>query len=451
MIDLKSRKVAVLGFGVENLALVKFLVREGADVTVCDQNKENELLKEIKSLSIKMVLGEDYLEGLDSFEIVYRTPGLAYLNPKIQTAKNSGVIISSQTKLFFELCPAKIIGVTGTKGKGTTSTLIYQILKKSYKKGKVYLAGNIGSAPIEFIDDLTNEDIVVLEMSSFQLQDLEKSPHLSVVLNIACDHMDVHLNREEYVEAKTNIVRYQTKEDFAVINADYLTSFEFAAITPAQVYWFSRRKSVDQGVWVRNGEEFVLRTNNADQPICRTKEVILRGEHNWENISAAIAVAYLIGANIEDIGETVRNFPGLEHRLEYVNEFNNVKYYNDSFATTPETTMAAVNSFNEPIVLITGGSDKGADYLELGKVIAQSTVRVLISIGVTGPRIKKAALDAGFKGELIDNCQNIDEVMLMARQHAKSGDVVVLSPASASFDWFKNYKDRGNQFKERLK
>lgn len=452
--NLKNKKILLLGFGVENIALAKYLAHHGVRFSIADKKSRGEVqdAQELNDLPIdEFQGGENYLDGLVKFDIIFRSPGVPYLDSKIQQAIKGGVIVTSQIKYFFENCPAYTIGVTGTKGKGTTSTLIYEILKKSKVeslKSKVYLAGNIGKAPIEFLDQLTKDDIVVLELSSFQLQDLGQSPNIAVILDIKVDHLDIHKNREEYIEAKTNIVKYQKKEDFAVINADYLTSVEFAAMTKAQVYWFSRRKSVDQGAWVKNSETIYLRENVNDREISKTKDLTLRGEHNWENICAASLAAHLVGASLETIKNVVEKFPGLEHRLEFVREINGIKFYNDSFSTTSDTAIAAIKSFSQPIILIAGGSEKNADYKELGQAIDGSTVKTAILIGVTGPRIKSEIRDQNI--EIISNCQNIQEVIDTVKDKAKSGDVVLLSPASASFDWFNNYKERGKLFKEKV-
>lgn len=444
----EEKKIGILGLGEENIALVKFLINSGAkNLTICDSKSEADLsdyLDQIQDLNLEYKFGPDYLENLDRFDLVFRTPGLPFLTKEIQELIAKKIEVSSQTKLFFDLCPCPIIGVTGTKGKGTTSTLIYEIIKNAGKK--VYFGGNIGNAPIEFLKKLTTDCIVVLELSSFQLQDLKKSPHIGVVLNIASDHLDKHVDRDEYVEAKTSIVCRQKKNDFAVINADYLTSIEFASMTLGQVYWFSRRKSIDNGVWVKNKQEIVFEDEQGLQKIIDTKDILLRGEHNWENIAAASTASHLAGVDFEVIANTIKNFKGLEHRLEFVGEIDGVKFYNDSFSTTPETSIAAINSFSEPIIFLVGGSEKNADYKELGQAIDQSNVKTVILMGETGPRIKAEIRNQNI--EIVSDCQNLEQVMNKALEKAVSGDVVLLSPASASFGWFNNYKERGKQFKQ---
>ncbi|MFA6493365.1 MAG: UDP-N-acetylmuramoyl-L-alanine--D-glutamate ligase [Patescibacteria group bacterium] len=451
--NLKNQKVGILGLGQENSALLEFLYKKGINVTVCDKKEKGEAgehLEKIKNLPIQFRFGDNYLDNLEDFDVVFRTPGLPYLDSKISNALKAGVVVSSQIKLFFDLCPCPIVGVTGTKGKGTTTTLIYEILKKSSKfsglNSRVFLGGNIGTPPIEFLDKLQVDDVVVLELSSFQLQDLEKSPNIAIALDIKVDHLDYHKDKKEYVEAKTNIVRFQTKDDFAVINADYLTSIELAAATPAQVYWFSRRKSVDKGTWVKNKEEIILRDNDKDNFICKTNELTLRGEHNLENVCAAVTASYLAGADITSIGDSVRSFKGLEHRLEFIREFNGISFYNDSFSTTPDTTIAAVKSFSAPIILLVGGSEKNANYEELSEVISSSSVKKIINIGSTGEKIidliKRPSIN------IVKDIKTMDEAINLALDSAESGDVVLLSPASASFDRYKNYKERGELFKK---
>lgn len=436
-----------MGLGDENVALVSYLIKEGALVTVCDQKSREELkenLARLKNLDgIDYQLGEDYLDNLKNYDIIFRTPGLPYLHSKIREAKNSGAEISSQTKLFFARCPSPIIGVTGTKGKGTTTTLIGEILKQSGKH--VFVGGNIGQPPIEFLDQLKVNDLVILELSSFQLQDLKKSPHIAVVLDIKVDHLDYHSGPKEYIEAKKNIVDFQQDSDFAVICADYLTSFEFAAQTPAKVYYFSRRKSVDLGAFVLDGK-IILRTEDFEKEIIDIAKVQLRGSHNLENICAAVTAAYLAGADISSIQNTVAGFKGLEHRLELVGEVSGVKYYNDSFSTTPDTAIAAIKSFSEPIILFLGGSEKNADYRELADVITQSTVKMVVPIGLTADRIIKEISNP--KIEIISGIKSMSEAISLAQEKAQPGDVVILSPASASFDRYKNYQERGQLFKE---
>lgn len=445
--NLSDKKIAILGLGIEGEDGVKFLLSQGVDsknITVFDQKPLEELKEKISQLGIKNYqLGKDYLKnGLRNFDIIFRSPAFKLSMPEIVEAKKKGAIITSATKLFFDLCPGRIIGVTGTKGKGTTSSLIYQILKEAGKK--VFLAGNIGEPMLALLPKLNRESWVVLELSSFQLQDLEKSPYVAVVLFIVSEHLDYHKDFKEYLEAKANIVKYQKKSDFAVLNADNKNSAALAKLTPAKVFWFSRRKKVNGG-FVDKGKIFVF-----DQLVGEVKDLKIRGEHNWENVASAVTVGKILGVSLEKIRKAVFSFKGLEHRLELVAKIKGVSFYNDSFSTTPETTIAAVKSFNQPLILILGGSDKGSDYRQMAKEIVSSTVKTVVLIGQMAPKIKKELLVAGFKGKIIFRPKTMKEIVEKSFAEAKKGDVVLLSPACASFDMFKNYKDRGWQFKSNV-
>ncbi len=397
-----DKNIAILGLGEEGRDVLGWLKTNsrGCKIKVFDKIKETDLA---------------------GFEIVFRSPGFYRLSPMLIKAEKAGAVITSATKLFFALCPAKIIGVTGTKGKGTTATLIYEILKSSGKK--VYLAGNIGRPMLKLLPRLKPDDWVCLELSSFQLHDLTLSPHIAVVLNVTSDHLDVHKDIREYRLAKTNILRYQQASDYAVINADYKTTKKLAGLTPAKIHWFSR--------------------HHLDLDRSRVK---LRGEHNLENISAAMIAAGLAGAPKAIIVKTVYRFKGLEHRLELVRNVKGVTFYNDSFSTTPETAMAAVKSFSEPLTLILGGSEKGSDYRRLGRLIVKSkNVKTLILIGKTAPQIRAAV--RGFSGQMVNGLKDMRSIVKTAAKISRPNGVVVLSPACASFDMFLNYKDRGKQFK----
>lgn len=397
-----DKNIAVLGSG-----------KEGRDV--CGWLKTNS-----RGCRIKVF---DKIKAVDlaGFDIVFRSPGFYRYSPMIVKAETAGAIISSATKLFFDQCPAKIIAVTGTKGKGTTTSLIYQILQNDGQSA--YIAGNIGKPMLSLLPRLKAGDWVCLELSSFQLQDLTKSPHIAVVLNITSDHLDVHKSTKEYRGAKTSILKYQHPSDHAVLNVDYPVTKKMAVLTPARIHWFSGRRV------------------NLD--VTRIK---LRGEHNRENIAAAMAAAGLAGVAKENMTEAVYQFKGLEHRLELVRKVNAITFYNDSFSTTPETAIAAIKSFFEPMTIILGGSEKGSDYRRLGRVIvASKNVRNLILIGKTAGKIKAAV--SGFSGAIITGLTTMKAVVTIAGKISLPGSVVVLTPACASFDMFTDYQDRGNQFK----
>lgn len=444
--ELKKKKIAILGFGVNNQKLVDWMVRHNIeDITVCDRNKDLEILNS----SIKTILGEKYLSKLDKFDVVFRTPGIPYFSKEIQKAIDKGVEIYSQTKLFFDLCPGKIIGVTGTKGKGTTATLIYRIL--SNRENNVYLAGNIGVDPFEYLDKIRKEDYVVVELSSFQLQDLHKGPHIAVVLNITSDHLDHHKNVDEYIQAKSSIVTKQKDGDYTVINYDYESSMEFASKNNLSYdYFFSVKEDICPGTFVSKDQKIVFKgLEGSGENIVDVKDIKLVGRHNLENVCAAITACKILGSKNEDIKKQIMDFEGNEHRLEFVAEKEGIKYFNDSASTNPDTTEAAIKSFDSPIVLIAGGSSKGLSYTKLGKEISKSNIKTIFLIGDTASEIRKSIKNKGI--ELIDTKKKMLEIVDIARKKAKKGDIVLLSPASASFGLFENYQDRGKQFKDAVK
>jgi UDP-N-acetylmuramoylalanine--D-glutamate ligase len=421
----KGKKIALLGYGLEGHDVLEFLSKQGADITIYDQNENLDKSGGEAIPPSRWNTGENYLnDGLKDFDFIVRSPGVYRYIPEIVEAEKTGTKIISAIKIFFDECPASIIGVTGTKGKGTTSTLIYEILKADNRD--VYLSGNIGKPYLELLPKLTKDFWVVMEMSSFQLIDMEISPHISVVLNITEDHLDWHKDREEYVNAKKNIVKFQEPSDFAILNEEYETTKNFALVAKGKVVFFSK-KSLDKKF---------------------KEKLLLRGEHNLENIAAAVTVAKIVGVDEDKILQTVQLFKGLEHRLELVDTVNGITFYNDSFATGPQPTIAAINSFTEPETIILGGSDKGLDYQELGKVISgKENVKNVILIGSTAEKIEKS-----FGRNLSFSIYHLafasmTEIVKKAFEVSQKGGVVILSPASASFDMFKNYKDRGNQFK----
>lgn len=421
-----GKNVAVMGLGIEGKDAISFLLKRGAKITLFDRKAESELdFDGVDKEKINVVSGEDYLKnGLMNFDMIIRSPGVYRYLPEIVSAEEKGAEITSAIKIFFDEAPCKIIGVTGTKGKGTTSTLIYEILKKAGKD--VYLSGNIGKPSLALLPSLADNSWVVLEMSSFQLLDMDASPNIAVVLNITLDHMDWHKDRNEYVDAKKNIVRHQNASGFAVINEEYETSKSFAEVAGGQVIFFSK-SALDEKY---------------------KEDLLLRGEHNLENIAAAVATCRIVGIDEETILSVVRSFKGLEHRLELVAEVNGVCYYNDSFATGPQPAIAAINSFTEPETLILGGSDKGLDYKELGNVISNKiNVKNVILIGQIRNQIK-ANLQGGTLQIYDLGLSPMDDIVKKASEITPKGGVVILSPAAASFDMFKNYKDRGNQFKK---
>lgn len=487
--ELKNKKIAILGLGVEGIATAKYFLEHKIPFNVIDEKSKEALanvssewekfLGELEAANIPLILGEPIsIDILKQFEVIVRSPGISPLREVMIQAAEAGVEITSSTKLFFANCPCKIIGVTGTKGKGTTSSLIYEMLKKS--GFDAYLGGNIGFSPISFLDTLSVQSIVVLEMSSFQLIDLTQSPNISVMLMVTSEHLDYHKDTNEYIEAKRNIVRWQTADDMAILNTDYPATVGSKDIAKGQVAFVSRYQPIETGCFVENNE-IILRVAwgpvaphpaptasfdnltagaRAGAPSRATPkefrvlsifDVLLPGGHNLENICAAVLAAYKAGVGIDDIRFVLKTFKGLEHRLELVREKDGVRYYDDSFSTVPETAIAAIQAFSAPEILLLGGSSKKSDFTELGKVISEtSNIKAIIAIGKEWERIKTMINDQGSRIKIIEGLENMHEFVQKAGEIAQSGDVVLLSPACASFDKFKSYKDRGSQFKDQV-
>ena len=397
---LANKKIAVLGNGTNNKKLVQFFKAHNVPYQLFDKWPSADALK-----------GQ-----LDGFDIVFRTPGLPFLSPAIQEAKAKGVEVSSQTKLFFKLCPAPIIAVTGTKGKGTTSSLIAHILQLAGQK--VWLGGNIGRDPFEFLEQIGKGDWVVLELSSFQLQDMDQSPHVAVVVNLGSDHLDHHHDQAEYESAKLPILSYQTPSDFAVLSPNLPANFKTSG--QGQKVFFD---PAAVGGW----------------------ETKLLGVHNRENIAAASAVAKILGIDEAAVKAAVQDFQPLPHRLNLVKEINDVRYVDDSYSTNAESTLAATEAFDSNIVLIIGGAEKGIAWEDLAShLLSNSKITGIVVIGAVAEKIL-AAIE-GYAGKIATGAKTMKEIVRQATELAQPGDIVLLSPGTSSFDMFKNATDRGEQF-----
>lgn len=420
--------VAIAGYGVEGESSYTYWHKLGADITIFDEKEPSRPVPE----GVTTYIGADAFSKLDGFDVVIRTAGLSpdkiVTNGKIWSATNE----------FFAKCPVPIIGVTGTKGKGTTCSLIAEILKTADKT--VHLVGNIGVPALSILGEVKPDDIVVFELSSFQLWDLEKSPETAVILMIEPDHMDVHSSMEEYVNAKANIVKHQNVDDLLIYHPTNQYSAEIAAQAPAR----KMKYLTPEGAYVKDDQIMI-----EEIVICSTNEVGLVGAHNLENICAAITAAWHYTQDLDAIKSAVTSFKGLPHRLEFVREVNGVKYYNDSFSSAPGATIAAIRSFQEPEVLICGGFDRGLDYTELAQAIAeQQNIKKIVLIGQTKQAIAERFTAARFTKYQLLETVDMNEVVQAAKKEAKPGDVVILSPGCASFDMFKDFKDRGEQFKQ---
>ena len=448
MESLRQKTVAVLGIGVSNTPLVQLLLRSGIRVTACDKRTKEQLgtlADELEQAGCTLRLGPDYLEGLHE-DVIFRTPGLRPDVPQLAAAVANGSMLTSEMEEFFRVCPCPIIAVTGSDGKTTTTTIIAELLKAA--GNTVWVGGNIGHPLLCDADRMRPQDYAVLELSSFQLMTMDRSPHIAVVTNLAPNHLDMHKDMAEYVAAKENIFRHQTAGDIAVFNADNAITAEQAGRTVGRSRRFSRQTELTDGVFLR-GEDIVCRSEAGEWVVMKTSDIKIPGVHNVENYMAAIAaVDGLVPDGI--IRDFARSFGGVEHRIELVRTYRGVRYYNDSIASSPSRTIAGLHSFPEKVILIAGGYDKHIPFDVLGPEVT-AHVKLLVLCGATAGKIR-AAVEAApdyrpGRPEILE-VTPFQAAVEAARDHAAAGDVVTLSPACAAFDQFKNFAERGRVFKE---
>lgn len=442
--EIKGKKVTVLGIGISNLPLIKYLISLGAEVNARDKRTREEMgevFGELQTLGVTLNLGENYLENLTG-EIIFKTPGMRYDLPELQAVRRTGSVVTSEMEVFFELCPSHIIGITGSDGKTTTTTIIYKALTEAGYK--TWLGGNIGKPLLSDVEEMTADDWVVVELSSFQLHTMKKSPEIAVLTNISPNHLDVHKSYEEYIEAKKNILLHQNPKDIVVANLDNRQAEMAASDGNGIKRYFSRESIAD--VYLDNG---IIKRGNV--PVLNVDDIKIPGMHNVENYMAAITALYGI-VDDEVIRNVAKNFGGVEHRIEYVRTLDDVKYYNSSIDSSPNRTINTLKVFDKKVIMIAGGKDKGIPYDEIGTILTER-VKVLILIGATADKIEKALRDEikrTGKGIFIEviRVSTYEEAVNTARAKAESGDTVILSPASTSFDMFKNFEERGNLFKK---
>lgn len=439
-------KIAILGFGDQGYSAYRYWNTPENKITICDKKASLELPSDVSKQ-----LGEDYLSNLDEFDLIVRSPSI--LPEDIANKNTAGILnkVTTVTNEFFKVCPTKnIIGVTGTKGKGTTSTLITEMLKASGKN--VHLGGNIGTPPLDLLEgagafkrdsvqNIQPDDWVVLELANFQLIDLKYSPHIAVCLMVAPEHLDWHNDEQHYYASKKNLFKYQSSSDVTIYFSGNSLSEQISSGGNGQKIPFYKKP----GATIENNNLVIN-----DQVICSTEDFKLPGKHNWQNICAATTAFWYIDKNVEAIRSVVTSFDGLPYRLELVKEVRGVKYYNDSFGTTPETAKVAVEAFPEQKILILGGSDKGSDYSKLAEAVAKNKVKKVLLIGSTAEKIKNELQSAGYT-DYINGGKTMDEIVKNAQEASGDGDIVLFSTASASFDMFKNYQDRGDQFSQAVK
>lgn len=442
--DVAGKNITVIGIGISNLPLIKYLVSLGANVTACDRRSAEDLgenYTELEKLGVKFNLGDGYLNNL-SGDMIFKTPGMRYDVPELLKAKENGSIVTSEMEVFFEVCPSHIIAVTGSDGKTTTTTLIHKMMTDAGYK--TWLGGNIGNPLLTDTEKMKENDWVILELSSFQLHTMRKSPEIAVITNISPNHLDMHKDYKEYIDAKKNIMLYQNEGDTLIVNADNQVTADIGKSANGAVKYFSRNGMADvylDGNIIKRGIVEIL----------NIKDIKIPGMHNVENYMAAIAaVSGLVSKEV--IVNVAKTFGGVEHRIELVRTLDGVKYYNSSIDSSPNRTINTLRVFPNKVIMIAGGKDKGIPYDEIGPALAEH-VKVLILIGATSDKIQEA-LDAEINktgnGKDIEviRATSYEDAVNTARSKAHDGDVVLLSPASTSFDMFRNFEERGNLFKK---
>ena len=450
---IKYRKIAVIGLGVSNIPLLDYLHEKKAKVTVFDQrtidNISKDVMDKITSYSFEFSLGENYLEKLKGFDLIFRSPSCLPTTKELKKEEERGAIVTTEIEMLIKMCPAKVIGVTGSDGKTTTTSLINAILK--HAGYKTWLGGNIGIPLFTKLNEIEKEDIVVLELSSFQLMGMKVSPHIGVITNITPNHLNIHKDYQEYIDAKKNIFKYQDENGVLVLNADNDITNSCRDEANGKVIMFSSTKKLENGFIVDNG---IIKEceDGIRRHIIDTKDLKLKGEHNFQNICTALALTKGL-VDIDIAVDTIKEFSGVHHRLELVRVIDGVEWYNDSASTSPTRGISALNAFdNKEIVLIAGGADKNLDYTPIGRPIVEN-VRCLILIGQTANKIYEAVkkeLELQNKNLDIHMCESFKQSLDLAKRVAKSGQIVLFSPASTSFDMFKDMYDRGDRFKEEV-
>lgn len=444
-----GRKVAIIGLGVSNIPLLRFLYDLGAIITVFDnrtvEQMPEEILQILATCNIDKAFGLGNLNNLSGFDIIFRSPSCLPTTKELAAEEKRGAIITTEIEMFMKMFPGVVIGVTGSDGKTTTTSLVYEILKQKYN---CYVGGNIGIPLFTKIEEMTPEDVVVLELSSFQLMGMGISPDIAIITNITPNHLNVHSSYDEYINAKKNIFKHQNENSLLVLNYDNEVTRECGLEAKGRVEFFSRKSKLDNGYIVDDG---IIKAceDKIRKHVLNTRAAMLKGDHNYENICAALLATKDL-ADMESAVEIVKNFSGVPHRLELVKRVNGVRWYNDSIGTSPARTIAGLNAFQEEIILIAGGYDKNLDYTPIGRPILNKTKAVIL-LGQTADKIAEAVeKESKIRNKTVDmyKCENLEQCVNLAKDLAKPGQIVLFSPASASFDMFKNFEERGEKFKE---
>ena len=446
---MQGKRVAFCGIGRSNLPLIRLFHQKGAVITACDKRTEEQLgdiAKELTDLGVTLKLGDDYLKDLD-VDVLFRTPGMRFHLPELEEARQRGVAVTSEMEVFFQLCPCRIYAVTGSDGKTTTTTILSEILKAAGRT--VHLGGNIGKPLLPEIESIEPDDVAVVELSSFQLISMRRSPDVAVVTNLSPNHLDIHKDMEEYVESKRNIVLHQTAFSRAVLNLDNDLTMTFAPSVRGELRTFSRKTACENGAYLREDGMLVMAEHGRETEILRKEQIKIPGLHNVENYLAAISAVWG-DVDPQIIVQVAETFGGVAHRAELVRVHNGVSYYNDSIGTSPSrTALGTLSLYDRKILLIAGGYDKHLDYTELGQLIPEK-VKALILMGATADKIEaatKAAKNYSEGNPAIYRVASMEEAVEKAAKLAQDGDIVSMSPASASFDLYPNFEARGNHFK----
>ena len=442
---IKGKNVAVVGIGVSNIPLIRFLVKLGAKVTAFDKKTREELgevAEEFDELKVSLELGEGYLDRLTGFEVVFKTPSMRIDSEALLRSKNEGAYITSEMEEFVRYCKGKTFGITGSDGKTTTTTIISKILEEAGYK--TWVGGNIGNPLFAQIEEIKEDDKVVLELSSFQLMTMNTAVDIAVVTNLAPNHLDMHKDMQEYIDAKKNIFLYQENDGVLILNRENEITHSFLGEEKGKVYEFSSKREIKNGASFKNGSLYLRGVE-----VCKKENIVIKGMHNVENFLAAF-LATENDVKVEVMKKVAENFTGVEHRCEFVRELEGVKYYNDSIASSPTRTLAGLFAFEKKVILIAGGYDKNLSFEPLAEE-GHKYIKELVLLGATKDLIKesfdKLKREKGIEVPIIV-VNSLEEAVEKSREIAKEGDVVTLSPACASFDMFPNFAVRGNRFKE---
>ncbi len=446
--QIKGKKIAMCGIGISNTPLILDFLSKGAKVYACDRRSREligDLADKLEAAGARLKLGDGYLDDLE-VDIIFRTPGMSFNLPELEAARKKGIAVTSEMEVFFDLCPATVFAVTGSDGKTTTTTLIAKMLEAEGKK--VFVGGNIGKPLLPEIEKISPEDFIVAELSSFQLISMRKSPDIAVVTNVAPNHLDIHKDMDEYVEAKKNIIMHQNAFSRTVLNRDNEITDSFRKFVRGQSLGFSMEKKLNNGAWLDTKGYLHMAYRGIDVPIMHKSEITILGDHNVENYLAAISAVWgYVG--VDAIKKVAHDFTGVEHRIEFVREVKGVKYYNDSIASSPTRTIAGLKAFDRKVHLIAGGYDKHIPFEPMVPYVIEKVERLYLC-GNTADKIEAAVrADKNYKGspEII-KVTDIAEAVNRAYADTKPGDIVTLSPACASFDAFPNFMARGDYFKE---